>query len=145
MSFEFYSNENARVLGVPYLTTDKHGRIYLNKESQKRVGVYEPGKGFHAVDLFLLYDSHNKRIGLGLPGTINPTNVNTFRFSGKEGRKYGSALNFMKYYGILPAAASRRYLFEGKDSNGLYAFKLEDYDDPRSDDAYKRVNETTAE
>lgn len=136
MAFEIFSNEDARILGVPYLSTDKHGRIYLNKEAQKRIGVYTTEKGFDAVNLYLYYDSHNKMIGLAKVGTMNPTNVNPYRFSGKEGRKYGSALRFMKHYGILPKT-SNRYFYEGKDSNGLHSFKLEDYNDPSHDNAYK--------
>jgi hypothetical protein len=136
MSFEIYSNENARILGVPYITVDRHGRIYLSKNAQKEIGVYSNEKEFHYAELFVYYDSHNKRIALARKGIVNPTDIKPFRFSGKEGRKYGSCLNFLNFYGILPKK-SNRYFYEGKDSNGLHAFKLENSESPTDDNAYK--------
>jgi hypothetical protein len=136
MSFEIYSNKNARVLGVPYASVDRHGRIYLNKEAQKEVGIYANTQELHSADLYVFYDPHNRRIGLARVGVINPTDVKPFRFSGKEGRKYGSCLNFLKHYDILPEQ-SERYYYEGKDSNGLYTFKIEGSTSPSDDNAYK--------
>lgn len=126
MAFEVFSNEGARPKGMAYVTTDKQGRIYINRLAQKNMGISQI-----PVELYVAYDKVNKRIGLAKPEVVRLTDIHAFTFSGK--RAYASAISFLKKNGIMPSRKAQRYFYDGRE-DGWYTFKLEEYDAP--DDAY---------
>jgi hypothetical protein len=120
MALEVFSNEAARPMEVPYITTDKQGRIYLNRLAQKVLNAENM-----PVSLYVAYDSVNKSIGLVHPDIVRLPNVKPFRFNGD--RAYASAIAFLKKNHILPSGAANRYLYVGKEHNGWHLFKLADH------------------
>lgn len=121
-----YDNRQAK-LDKRYLTIDSQGRIYLNRESQRLLGIEKL-----SAELYVGYDPVNKRIGLAKPDVVRMTELGTYRFAGD--RPYASARNFCKDNGIYPKKGSDRYLYHGKEKD-WFTFQLEEYASP--DDAYK--------
>lgn len=105
---------------APYVATDRFGRLRL---SSATVAMFS-AKG-EVLRCYIGWDAANKRIALGKPGIVRPTDAVTLAFD--KGRHYANIKAFMARH-QLPLEA-RRFEYDG-DYAGWRMFKLRDYDAP---------------
>ncbi|NOU98465.1 hypothetical protein [Paenibacillus planticolens] len=106
--------------GSAYLTSDKFGRVRMSAGLVEMLSC----KGA-PIKLYVGYDAANKRIALGKPDVVKPSDANPVSFD--RGRHYGMIRTFMKKH-VLPFEAIK-YVYDGK-YDGWLLFKREDYAAP---------------
>lgn len=119
----FYSNEaSTKQLRLrKYLSTDKHGRLYLSEGTKELMGIREEDL---PVSIYVGYDKDNKRIALAKVGDVQLEGVIPFKFNGK--RTYASVRTFLQDNRILPKEGTNRYIYIGQE-NGVYVFQLKGF------------------
>ncbi|MGF9711646.1 hypothetical protein [Paenibacillus naphthalenovorans] len=101
----------------PYLTSDKFGRFRMSAGLVEMVGAKDT-----AISVFIAYDKANKRVALGKPGVVKPTDSKPVTFD--RGRHYGNVRGFMRKH-QLPFE-SVQYVYDGK-YDGWMMFRRADY------------------
>jgi len=110
MALKFYSNDGARPNDRPYVTTDKQGRIYINRLAQKEMNALEL-----PIELYVAYDAEERAIGFTQNKDLAPEGTKPFRFNGS--RAYASAKGFLYEAQILPKPHedAHRYFFDRQE------------------------------
>lgn len=111
--------KGARV-NTPYVATDKHGRLRLSAGLVDMLSA----RGM-PVKLYVGFDKANKRIALGKPDVVRPTDANPLTFDANK--YYAYAGGFYQQHGIPFGPA--RYVYDGK-YEGWLMFRREDYEAP---------------
>lgn len=104
----------------PFIVSDKFGRLRMSSGLIEMLSC----KGA-SISLYVGYDSANKRIALGKPDIVRPTDSKAVNFD--AARHYGNVRGFMLKH-RLPLDKVR-YVYDGK-SEGWLLFKREDYRAP---------------
>lgn len=102
------------------IITDKYGRFRMSSGLIKMLSA----AGVE-LRLFVAFDKANKRIALGKPGVVNPTDSKPVNFD--KQRHYTNVAAFMKKHG-LPLERVK-YVFDGR-IDGWMLFKREGYAAP---------------
>lgn len=111
---------SAEIIAVPFITVDRQLRLYFSSQARKIV---------RSNYVMLGYDHANKRIVVGNPEVVRPTNVEPHKL---DKRGYTSARPFIRALGLTEADLPLRYEYVGKDYtiDGAFAFEL--VDDPQA-------------
>ncbi|MBX6362005.1 MAG: hypothetical protein IRZ03_18265 [Acidobacterium ailaaui] len=129
MPFEWISSEPTS--STPYISIDSQRRFYISQTAAELIGI----KSWPA-QLYIGYDHVNKRIVVGKPGVVRPTDVKPYRFNDRHN---ASARPFIAKAKIDINELPQRYIYVGRDHSvdvpdGAFAFELEGYaapDEPR--------------
>ncbi|UKS30182.1 hypothetical protein LOZ80_15070 [Paenibacillus sp. HWE-109] len=106
--------------GEAFLTSDKFGRVRMSAGLVAMLSCKDS-----AIKLFVGFDAANKRIALGKPDVVKPSDANTVTFD--KGRHYANIRAFMTKH-QLPLEAIK-YVFDGK-VDGWLVFKREGHAAP---------------
>jgi hypothetical protein len=106
--------------GEAFLTSDKFGRVRMSAGLVAMLSCKDS-----AIKLFVGYDAANKRIALGKPDVVKPSDAKPVSFD--RGRHYANINAFMKKH-QLPLEAIK-YVFDGK-ADGWLLFKREGHTAP---------------
>ncbi|MEW9697972.1 hypothetical protein [Paenibacillus sp. SI8] len=106
--------------GAAFLTSDKFGRVRMSAGLVELLSCKDA-----AIKLYVGFDAANKRIALGKPDVVKPSDANPVSFD--KGRHYANISAFMKKH-RLPFDAVK-YYYDGK-VDGWLVFKREDYTAP---------------
>jgi hypothetical protein len=114
---DVWANRNAHG-GEAFLVTDRFRRLRMSSGLIAMLNCRNiPYKAY------LAYDKANKRIALGNPDIVTPTDAKTVTFD--AGRHYANARGFFDKHGIPTEKV--RYVYDGK-WNGWLMFRCEDWD-----------------
>lgn len=116
IEIDVWANRNGRN-GEAFISTDKFGRVRLSAAVVEMLSAKDA-----AIKLYVGYDKANKRIALGKPDVVRPTDSNPVTFD--AGRHYGFARGFFVKHGI-PLDLGK-YVYDGK-YEGWLLFKRDDY------------------
>jgi hypothetical protein len=119
LEIDVWSNSGGRT-GDPYIATDKFGRFRMSSGLVELLSV-----DGQAIKLYVGYDKANKRIALGKPDVVKPTDANPVNFD--AGRHYGNARGFFEKHQLPRDFA--KYVYDGK-YEGWLMFKLDEYTAP---------------
>lgn len=108
----------------PYIATDKYGRLRLSAGLVDMLST----RGM-AIKLYVGFDKANKRIALGKPDVVKPTDARPLTFDAAKNYAYAGAF----YHKHAIPLGYARYIYDGK-YEGWLMFKREDYvaPDPRA-------------
>lgn len=134
MAFEVFDNRPFRQ-SVPALTVDKFARIYMNSAARDEFDCHDK-----PIQLYIGYDSVNRRIGLAKPNIVKLVDTRPMKF---DKRSYTAAKSFLETYNI-DYSETKRYVYVGKDDVGWYMFELEGYNAPDAKGQEKKVKERKA-
>ena len=97
-----------------FITVDRQRRLYFNTKAREIL---------ESDYVMLGYDHANKRIIVGKPDIVRPTNVKPHRL---DNRGYTSARPFLRALGLTIEDLPLRYNYAGRDYTvkGAYAFEL---------------------
>jgi hypothetical protein len=104
----------------PYVATDRHGRLRLSSATVSMLSARGVG-----IKLYVGYDKANRRIALGKPDVVKPTDAQPLSFD--KSRHYANISAFMKRH-QLPFE-SVKYVYDGK-YEGWLMFKQAGYTAP---------------
>lgn len=117
VEIEVYANSGARA-GAQFLATDAFGRLRMSAGLVEKLSV----RG-EACSLYLAFDKANKRIMLGKPGVVKPTDARPVKFD--RTRHYAQVRPFFLHNQIPLNRA--RYVDDG-EWNGWMTFRREDFE-----------------
>jgi hypothetical protein len=106
--------------GAAFLTSDKFGRVRMSAGLVEMLSCKDS-----AIKLYVGYDAANKRIAIGKPDVVRPSDANPVSFD--RGRHYANIKVFMNKH-QLPFEPVK-YVYDGK-ADGWLMFKREGYAAP---------------